>query len=186
MRAAAGPSPLLLTACPCPLHARAGSLKNGIESKDWGEYAYSIGFTKVPDPAIGTTTSTGAVNTTGTDGTGSGTETPPIPPGGGSNTGTRTGSGTVRFERPMANGLPLDYCREFRTNCGAAAAAYFCQSLGYTDQASFAMLDGTVDRTYLPATRETCILNVNNNVCNTFETIDCVGGPAGEGKGSEI
>lgn len=42
-----------------------------------------------------------------------------------------------------------------------------------------------MDTTYLPATRETCILNVNNNVCNTFAFIECSGGPAGRGPGGQ-
>lgn len=79
----------------------AASLSNGVQSAEFGEYAFSIGFFDVPAKPVGTTTSAGKVQGAGT-GTGTGT-------GSGTNTGTRTGSGTVRFARPLANGLPLDW-----------------------------------------------------------------------------
>lgn len=42
-----------------------------------------------------------------------------------------TAAGTRRFQPALANGLPVDNCESWSTNCGEPGARAFCRSQGY-------------------------------------------------------
>ena len=66
-------------------------------------------------------------------------------------------TGLMACTFPAVNGTKLDWCREFRNNCGEPAARYFCVDvLGFSDISFFNRWFLDVPQTYLPATGETC------------------------------
>ena len=78
----------------------------------------------------------------------------------------------TRYTAPTYKGVQLDWCLDFASDCGQAAADYFCKTKGSTGAAAF---DGPVPlnsgTTILPKSGAIC--NTNYHGCDTFRSIDC-------------
>jgi hypothetical protein len=80
-----------------------------------------------------------------------------------------------RFNKPMFQGKPLDWCLEWAKDCGKPAAKRFCEHKGYRDVQSFSK---PVRVSEVNAS-ETSIIGTpgqvcSNKKCKTFTYITCV------------
>lgn len=79
---------------------------------------------------------------------------------------------TRTFERPMINGVRLDWCRFFGSECGEPAAELFCQQKGYTRAVRFS-IDPRIGAAGLP----TVVFGEGRlcraDACSGFEAITC-------------
>ncbi|HON78359.1 MAG TPA: hypothetical protein PK544_07705 [Spirochaetota bacterium] len=76
-------------------------------------------------------------------------------------------SGT-RYDRPMINGIRLDWCRDYATDCGDKAADIFCQSKGHSRSLKWETEDGG-GRTIIISDNEIC----RGSHCTAFKYVIC-------------
>lgn len=77
------------------------------------------------------------------------------------------GGGSRVFANPRVGGLPLDWCLNFGTGCGAPAANAYCQSKGYNGAVNYAQ------RPYVSFTRTVGTGQTCRNNCDSFRWIRC-------------
>jgi hypothetical protein len=74
----------------------------------------------------------------------------------------------IHYEEPMAGKRRLDWCLTWATDCGQAAADYYCDSQGHTKAVKFKQAIG-LGKTRLLKTSQKC----TGPQCTGFEYIDC-------------
>lgn len=81
------------------------------------------------------------------------------------------GAQTKTFVAPKYNGLRLDWCYGWATNCGAYAAKAYCVSKGYPLLKSWGMAEniGTFTNTRILSTGQVC----SGPDCDGFTSITC-------------
>ncbi len=75
---------------------------------------------------------------------------------------------TVSFSNPKVNGVALDWCKTWATDCGKPAADYFCQSNGYAKAVLFKK-ENNIGYTKILKTGRLC----NKDFCDSFKVITC-------------
>lgn len=76
----------------------------------------------------------------------------------------------ISFDVGHRTNVPLDWCREFGTNCGKPAADAFCHYHGYRTATKF---EQAPDIGYTATFTEQKVCN--NPSCDGFKTIECMG-----------
>jgi len=74
-----------------------------------------------------------------------------------------------KFNSPSIDGLPLDWCHTWASNCGQGAATAFCQSKGYRSAIDFKGPNLAPNRTKIIGSGQIC----EGNFCGTFDYIIC-------------
>jgi hypothetical protein len=82
---------------------------------------------------------------------------------------TQNGPTIMRVEPPVAQGLHVDNCRIWGTDCGRAGALAFCQSRGFPMLHGFKVFDRYVGDTYVIGSKQTC----SGEGCRAFSYIEC-------------
>jgi hypothetical protein len=77
--------------------------------------------------------------------------------------------GTVRFSAPTLDGIRLDACLTWNTDCGQPAADAFCRSKGYSHAASYEAPDMAPNKTKIIGSGQLC----EGDFCGSFVYIDC-------------
>ena len=72
------------------------------------------------------------------------------------------------FARPAINGVRLDWCYHWGTECGKPAADAFCRQQGYDHATGFKQLSD-VPPSYVLGDRKTC----NSPICDTIVDLTC-------------
>jgi hypothetical protein len=75
--------------------------------------------------------------------------------------------GRAVFDRPEVNGVALDWCVTWGTDCGQAAADRYCQTQGYGR--SIGYLSYAPGRTYVPGDGRTC----EGHLCGGLLRVEC-------------
>lgn len=76
-----------------------------------------------------------------------------------------------QFNYPTYNGYRLDWCREFEGNCGAPAAALFCQKKGFAHLDSFHIQPHVNVPTMTVGSNAVC--NPQFHGCDSFSFVRC-------------
>lgn len=84
--------------------------------------------------------------------------------------GDASGEGT-KYRDPLVDGVPLDYCLEWGTQCGEPAADAWCRAQGYAGASTFEV------RTASPPTRIFSSGRICDMVfCDRIISLTCIGG----------
>jgi hypothetical protein len=81
-----------------------------------------------------------------------------------------TASPSVRIDNPKVDGIALDWCKTWGSECGKPTADYFCRYKGYSFAKSF-QIDKNVAYTKILKTGQIC----NQDFCSSFKYITCSG-----------
>lgn len=73
----------------------------------------------------------------------------------------------ITFDDPTHHGLRLDWCLNFRTGCGKAAADAYCKSKSYGEATDYPKRRTYTDETLTLEDQATC--TPAHNTCDTFE-----------------
>jgi hypothetical protein len=82
---------------------------------------------------------------------------------------TQKGPTIIRVEPPTAQGMYVDNCRTWATDCGRAGALAFCESRGFPMLHGFKVFDRYMGDTYVIGSRQTC----SGEGCRAFSYIEC-------------
>ena len=100
---------------------------------------------------------------------------PPVAAGGASGSASAS-SGGPRFPVPMVNGVPVDGCATWATDCGQASADQFCRTRGYSSASSWTWARD--ERTWNIGSNRYCESGPGME-CGGLRDVTCVGGGDG-------
>jgi hypothetical protein len=87
-----------------------------------------------------------------------------------------TASADVIYHGPRYNGVPLDHCWYWATNCGWARAHWWCRAKGHPGARAYRLY--RPGRTYVVGSRRVCV----GGGCVAYSRIRCIGSRYGGGR----
>jgi hypothetical protein len=85
------------------------------------------------------------------------------------------------YPAPAVNGIPVDWCATFATNCGQGGADQFCQSQGYARASGWTW--AYVDQTYVIGSNQVCQVAGS---CGALRDVTCAAGQASGGSAISV